>query len=112
MGSQTFMTIGRGKTPRDAYQNAIDRAVENYGNDSYNGTISTTYGFSMVYGVVDSNTAWTIEKQNLAETKAYDMLNSMDKRECKAIDLGEYSNKFENTKNGTHKFLFFGWGAC
>ena len=111
MGAQTFMTYGYGKTLQDAYNNAKEQAIRYYGTNPYNGTISTTYGCGKVYGVVDGNSNWTKTKERKAEDIAYDMLNSMDKRECKAIDLGKVSNRITH-HNGWHKFLFFGWGAC
>lgn len=110
MGACSFTRIGYGKDLKNAYQNAVDEAIEYYGNNPYNGTISTTCGCTKVYGVVDSETNWTQTKENKAYKVAYQMLDDMDKRECKAIDLGKVSNRITH-HNGWHKFLFFGWAA-
>jgi hypothetical protein len=44
MGATNFQTKERGKSMSDAYQRAVEDAINEYGNDSYNGTISTTRG--------------------------------------------------------------------
>lgn len=110
MGAISFTKTGYGKDLKSAYQNVVDMAIEEYGNNCYNGTISTTYGCSKVYGVVDENTSWTKTKEGKAYKAAYKMLDNMEKRECKAIDLGKVSNRITH-HNGWHKFLFFGWAA-
>ncbi len=111
MGATTFMITAYGKDISDAYNNAVEDAEYEYGHDSYNGTISTTYGCRQVYGVVDGNTDWTQKKENKAVEVAYDMIDSMEKRDCKGIDLGKVSNRITH-HNGWHKYLFFGWAAC
>ena len=111
MGAQTFMTYGYGKTLKDAYDNARKVAIEYYGSNPYNGTISTTYGCKVHYCEINSNTDWTKTKEEKAYEIAYKELNNMDKRDCKAIDLGKISRNITH-HNGWHKFIFFGWGAC
>jgi len=44
MGATTFELSYRAKSLREAYNNAVSEARDEYGNDSYNGTISTTSG--------------------------------------------------------------------
>lgn len=44
MGACTFQTSAYGKSIQEAYKNAVDDAVYEYGADTYNGTISTTRG--------------------------------------------------------------------
>ena len=111
MGAQTFITYGYGKDLKQAYDNARKDAEEYYGHNPYNGTISTTYGCCQKYGVVDSGTNWTKTKEQKAIKVAYELLDGMENRECKAIDLGKVSNRITH-HNGWHKFIFFGWGAC
>lgn len=48
MGAHNFHTIEYGNNPEEAYRNAVDKAVYDYGHDPYNGTISTTWDFAMV----------------------------------------------------------------
>lgn len=111
MSAQTFITIGYGKDLNSAYENAKKLAIEEYGHNPYNGTISTTYGCCKCYGYVDSLTPWTKTKEKKAYEYAHKLLDTMDKRECKAIDLGKVSNRITH-HNGWHKFIFFGWAAC
>lgn len=110
MGARSFITFGYGKDLDSAYQNAVKEAEEDYGKDAYNGTISTTYGCRKVYCDIDSITNWTETKEKKAYTIAHSMLDDMEKRECKAIDLGKVSNRITH-HNGWHKFMFFGWAA-
>lgn len=42
MGANWFRMTAYGKTLSDAYNNAIEEAIHESGNDAYNGTISTT----------------------------------------------------------------------
>ena len=45
MGATLIKVRSTGMSMRDAYNNAVEEAVYEYGNDNYNGTISTTRGF-------------------------------------------------------------------
>lgn len=106
---QSFITTGYGKDLKQAYDNARKQAIEYYGENPYNGTISTTYGCSLVNGT--NNNKWTKTYEGKAYSMANDKLDSMEGRECRAIDLGKVSNRITH-HNGWHKFLFFGWAAC
>lgn len=44
MGACSFTQKSMGASMSEAYRNAVSEAREEYGNDSYNGTISTTSG--------------------------------------------------------------------
>jgi hypothetical protein len=44
MGATTFQFKQRGYTLEEAYSSAVEDAIDEYGNDNYNGTISTTQG--------------------------------------------------------------------
>jgi hypothetical protein len=44
MGATTFQFKTRGYTLLEAYDSAVEDAIDEYGNDNYNGTISTTRG--------------------------------------------------------------------
>lgn len=109
MGAISFTTIGYGKTMGEAYDNLVEEAINEYGHDHYNGTISTTYGCKEVRNIV-SGEKWTKTKEKKAYEYAYKKLDTMDNRECKGIDLGKVSRNVSH-HNGWHKFLFFGWAA-
>ena len=108
---QTFITIGYGKDLKSAYENTVKDAIKMYGENHYNGTISTTYGCSLCRGYVDSYSPWTKTKENKALKAIYPMFDNMVNGECKAIDLGKVSNRITH-HNGWHKFIFFGWASC
>ena len=44
MGATLITVRSTGTSMRDAYNNAVEEAIYEYGNDNYNGTISTTRG--------------------------------------------------------------------
>jgi hypothetical protein len=44
MGARNFQFKQRGYSLQEAYDNAVDEAIDEYGNDIYNGSISTTRG--------------------------------------------------------------------
>ena len=44
MGATLITVRSTGVSMRDAYNNAVEEAIYEYGNDNYNGTISTTRG--------------------------------------------------------------------
>lgn len=45
MGASLIELRSRGNSMKEAYHNAVEDAIFEHGNDSYNGTISTTSGF-------------------------------------------------------------------
>jgi len=78
MGSITFYDRKIAASMKDAYNNAIEDATDEYGNDPYNGTISTTNGFVDV-----------TKKFKESGKKLNDFIESaedvMDKRDCWGI---------------------------
>ena len=44
MGASNITTTASGKTMDEAYRNAVEDALYDYGHSSYNGSISTTNG--------------------------------------------------------------------
>lgn len=42
MGAMSFYDTATGATPQEAFSKLVNEALEQYGSDSYNGTISTT----------------------------------------------------------------------
>lgn len=45
MGAHNFEEVSYGSTPEEAYNEAVERALYDFGHNPYNGTISTTNGF-------------------------------------------------------------------
>lgn len=46
MGASQFINKTRAYSMREAYNQLVEDATQEYGHDSYNGTISTTHGFA------------------------------------------------------------------
>jgi len=94
MGAHTFsLHVNGDMTAQEAYSMAVEDAIYEHGNDSYNGTISTTRGFKI------------LSSKPLSREDAR-------KRAARAIDDGEVE-KWEaagaiRTKEG---WLFVGWAA-
>ena len=79
MGSDSFITRSRGVNARHAYGCAIEDAIEEHGNDIYNGTISTTSGFTDVTKKFRESRKERMEFIN-------DMLYNAGKRDCFVIE--------------------------
>jgi hypothetical protein len=82
MGSTFFRTSYRGKTLSEAYTDAVEHHEDEYGQDPYNGTISTTHG------VMDKTKDYKASGKSLED---YIEMQSdiLEKRECAAICLEE-----------------------
>lgn len=61
MGAQSFIQRSKGNSVIDAYSKACKDAIDQYGNDTYNGTISTTGG------VKDETAEWKRSKLSAYE---------------------------------------------
>jgi hypothetical protein len=61
MGATDFRTTKRGWSMSEAYDTAVEYAIEEYGNDGYNGTISTTRG------VIDKTSMFKSSKLSIDE---------------------------------------------
>jgi sulfur carrier protein ThiS len=81
-----------------AYSTLVKRAVNEYGHNRSNGTISTVNGF----------TPAMLGKKVFSETDAWEYaqerLKSMEKYECEALELQD--------SKANRGFLFYGWAAC
>jgi hypothetical protein len=111
MGSQTFSTSAIGKFDASgAYNQAVEDAHFQYGHDPYNGTISTTNGFTLRTDAPRYGTKafWKWEDK---------ILETSGKRECFAVEIkGKTLNTLKERsgykgKHGIRAFYFFGWGA-
>ena len=102
MGSCDFTTTSTGKTAQEAYNKAVDRASDEYGSDPYNGTISTTRGFTMV--PCSGKDIAAIHKwidQQLERTAKWG--------KCHCTEIPPLNG--EKIPEGQKLFLFAGWAA-
>jgi hypothetical protein len=100
MGASLNTTRSRGNSMKEAYSNAVEDAIHEYGNDSYNGTISTTNG------VVDMTNEYRKSGKGLEEYAEYlyenDRLNKWGS--AVGICIGEpilNTNKIKSTVTTT-----------
>lgn len=78
MGACQFKNSGRGKSAKDVFTGLQDAAEREYGDDRYNGTISTVPGFR------DITDEWKSSKKDLYRF-IDDKLNGANKYDCFAI---------------------------
>jgi hypothetical protein len=79
MGADAFITRQRGMNASEAYTLAVQNAELEYGNDAYNGTISTTHIFTDV-------TKKFRESRKERREFIDDMLYNAGKRDCYVIE--------------------------
>lgn len=92
MGACTFRTAGRGRSAKDVYDNLVEEAENEYGHDPYNGTISTTDGFS------DVTNQWKVSKVEINEF-INKKLNDSGKRDCFCVCLEQPKSNPNKTKS-------------
>jgi hypothetical protein len=101
MGATDFFTTASGKNIKEAYSKAVEYAIDEYGNDSYNGTISTTIS------VKDVTAEYHKSKMELEEFMNEYLNKKGTKRDCYAICLNppiENNNKTKTVvKNKPYK---------
>jgi len=78
MGACQFQNSGRGKSAKDVFTKLQEVAEREYGDDSYNGTISTVPGFR------DITNEWKTSKKDLSRF-IREKLDDANKYDCFAI---------------------------
>jgi hypothetical protein len=78
MGACQFENSGRGKSAKDVFTKLQDRAEREYGDDPYNGTISTVPGFC------DLTNEWKTSKKDLSRF-IRERLDDANKYDCFCI---------------------------
>lgn len=92
MGATTFYNRITAPSMSEGYRELVEQAIDDCGNDPYNGTISTTYSFT------DVTKKYQASKKSLVDF-VDDSYDSMSKRDCWAICLNEprgNSNKIKS----------------
>lgn len=96
MGAQAFTRLAKGTSAREVFDMLCEDARYEYGNDSYNGTISTT-NLRRVTKVAD-------KYSETSKKKGYKMVEEDDygqKWECDCLDLGVVEYKVTTVKKVT-----------
>ena len=94
MGATNIYHEVNGNSMSEAYESAVEDCLHMYGNDCYNGTISTTEGF------VDKT-------QRFKNNHGGDM-NSFEKE---ALDNTQKWDEVWGVDMGEGKYVFIGWAA-
>ena len=99
MGAHNFHDQQYGATADEAYREAVESAFYEYGHDPYNGTISTTSGFTLI----PLNEGETIEEwaDRVIE----------DERVLKWQDCACVKDPAEKESHGRWVWHFAGWAA-
>lgn len=111
MGGETFMTRARGRTAREAFDRARDRAAYEHGHGGYTGTIAEKQSFVMIS--IPESFPSTLQMYapgrptpQREEAFAQYLIEEDDPRiSDKWGDAGCIECRFE-------EFLFFGWASA
>ena len=99
MGAHNFHDQAYGATAQEAYKEAVESAYYEYGHDPYNGTISTTSGFTMIpLEPGESIDAWSSRVLEDEGIKKWE--------ECACV-----KDPDEKESNGRWLWNFAGWAA-
>ena len=79
MGAQDFYIRQKASSPKEAFELAQEAAIEEYGNDIYNGTVSTCHGFS---DVTQMYRRGSLNREEFM----HNMLSRAGKRDCFIIE--------------------------
>lgn len=79
MGAQDFVIRQRANSPEEAFTLAQEAAISEYGNDIYNGTVSTCHGFN---DVTQMYRRGSLEREEFM----HNMLSRAGKRDCFIIE--------------------------
>jgi hypothetical protein len=115
MGACSFIAHGWGKDAKEAYEMACKDAVRRFGNDPYNGSISTTDGFfmqgldspRMTEKAIDRAIKNAISRSEKREKCGCIELKGKALKQAKAKCMPEKDRK----KKGIRFFIFAGMGA-
>lgn len=102
MGAISFIVKGEGFEARKVFDRLVKDAKKEYGNNSYNGTISTCDLERIT--IFSSKYSKEIEEKAISQIKEWDY---GEKWQARCLDLGL-------KQNATRKkvYLFYGWAAC
>lgn len=111
MGAVNFVVSEKGRTAREAFNIAVEKAEEMYGSDQYNGTISTTDLGEGVACIRDYD-------PNLDKQLVVDFLEKVFREDCEEPYKAEkWVSKYvelipKNCKSTDDKgYVFYGWSA-
>jgi hypothetical protein len=100
MGAVTFKNeITTTLSVAEAFEKLKRQARREYGNNAYNGTISTCYGLRRSKLTLPNYSA---KQLRIAYDFIEEDIDTLDKRECSYVQL---------KRGAKNTFIFYGWGA-
>lgn len=110
MGATFFKDVVFATNPSNGYDALTSDAIDQYGRDHYNGTISTCYGYSCSHIGFDK---YSKANEKKAEKYINKHMHDMGKWDCEYIDLGvvrydvvKATKKKANKEKPTFKKMF------
>lgn len=97
MGATNFLMFANAKNAKSGFRQLSEDAIYEYGNDAYNGTISTTSFVGVTKTVADKYTK-TAEKTAVKYIENHDFGR---KWECRAVDCGVVEYRIITVKKDT-----------
>ena len=101
MGAECFYNRANGKNAKEAFNKLCDIAIHNYGNDPYNGTISTCDMGRCTLSFEKYESGNAVKAMNHIKEMEYGRKWYAD-----YVDLG-YDEKWKQ-----NFYIFYGWAAC
>lgn len=95
MGAETFSTIAKGKTAKDAFRSAVEQAQYDHGHSGYTGTIAEKCEFTII----------PLPKDADPEKYAWQLIDDRDGR------IDDKWGPAGCIKIDAETFLFFGWAS-
>lgn len=102
MGATTFQTVSHGKTAKEAFNKAVERARYEHGHGGYSGTIAEKRNFTMIPLKEGADPNQEIER----------LIDEADPRiDDKHGPAGCFDLGPSGKADGERKFVFFGWAS-
>lgn len=98
MGAETFYETSFGKTPDEAFSNAVANAAYEYGHSGYTGSIAEKTCYTMATHEIMTDSQADKLSESLIETKYSDKWGPAG-----CIEIQSTSDQ--------KKYLFFGWAS-
>jgi hypothetical protein len=95
MGAQQFDTVAYGKTPREAFSNAVDQARYDHGHSGYSGTMAEKDSYTLLDPGTEDPA--TFAERLMAEDDPR-ICDKWGPAGCVKLD-------------GNDEYLFFGWAS-
>ena len=108
MGAVVFTNVERGKTAKNAFDKAVNKACYDYGHSGYTGTIAEKDCFVMI-GVPEEVDPFEFVDQLIQKDDSR-IVDKWGPAGC--IKITDIPQRNMQTGEAEDEFLFFGWASC